>query len=318
MQRKPVRRLTWLLGALLASLLTVAVTPAAPAAAVPHPPPKPGTVTTKGVYPMRTAYANSNLASVRAWQITWTVPQHTNNAWGVVGQWFSNIEGGVYHTEGEGWWVYYYGDDNGLTGNNPDCTELWGSGGKCQGWGSNLPIGKQVTFTYEYCNASKVFNASGPFICLYVNMNDGVGNRYLMQDTPRVEGPEMYAHDVEHFADSGFVEPVVSCSNPTRMLGQRVRINSGAWTNVAGSAIDFVDEQANYEFRNVNYTASPATWTVCSPPTNACPGPVWSPKRTFSSTTQVYWNQRKYKALTTTTNVRPGSNASIWQDLGAC
>ncbi|GLY97553.1 hypothetical protein Acsp02_48070 [Actinoplanes sp. NBRC 103695] len=317
MKRTAVRKLTWLFGALLASVLTVAVAPT-PASAVPHPPPPPGTVGTQGVYPLRTSYANSDLSSVRAWSVTWTVPQSTNNAWGVVGQWFSNIEGGIYYTDTEGWWVYYYGDDNGLTGNNPDCFESWGTGGHCLSWGANLPIGKQVTFVYEYCNASKAFNANGPYICLYVNMNDGVGNRYLMQDLPRAEGPEMYTHDIEHFADSGATEPVISCTNPTKMLGQKVRINSAAWTNLTGSAFDFVDEQANYEFRNVNYTASPATWQSCTPPSNACPGPVWSPKRNYVANDQLYWNQRKYRAIVASTAVRPGTSATTWQDLGTC
>lgn len=311
------RKLSLIFGMFLATMVAVVAGPAAPASAVPHPPPPPGTVGTQGVYALRTHYANADLASVRGWQVSWTVPAFTNNADGVVGQWFSNIEGGIYHT-GDGWWVYYYGDDNGQTGNNPDCTVLWESGGRCLNWGSNLPVGKQVTFTYEYCTASKAFSASGPYICLYVNMNDGVGNRYLMQDLPRAEGPEMYTHDIETFADGGAVEPVVSCTNPTKMLGQKARINSGAWTNLTGSAFSFVDEQPNYEFRNVNYTASPATWQSCSPPSNACTGPVWSPKTTYSVNTQVYWNQRKYRAAATSTGVRPGTSTTSWTDLGVC
>ena len=319
--RNPVRKMKWLFGAALAGLLAFAVTPAAPASAVPHPPPPPGTVTTQGLYHVKAEYGNTNLNSVRAWQISWTVPEFTNNAWGVVGQWFSNLEAGVYHTDTEGWWVYYYGDDNGHTGNNPDCFESWGSGGHCQGWGANLPVGKQVTFTYEYCNANKTFNANGTLICLYVNMNDGVGNRYLAQDVPRTVaegGQEMYTHDVETFADSGATEPVISCTNPVKMLGQKVRINSAAYTNLTGSAFNYVDTSPDYEFRNVAYTSSPATWQVCSPPANDCPDPVWTPKTSYSVNSQVYWNQRKYKAVAASTAVRPGSSTATWQDLGTC
>jgi hypothetical protein len=314
-----VHRLVSRVGALLAGvLLTLVAIPATSASAVPHPPPASGHAGVQGIYSLRSAYGNADLASVRAWQVTWTVPEFTNNAWGAVGQWFSNIEGGIYHTDTEGWWVYYYGDDNGLTGNNPDCFQSWGTGGHCLNWGANLAVGKQVTFVYEYCDATKAFNVNGPNICLYVNMNDGAGNRYLMSDLPRAEGPEMYAHDVETFADSGFAEPVVSCTNPIRMLGQRARIGSGAWTNLSGSAFDFVDEAATYEFRNVAYTTSPATWNSCSPPSSICPNPVWSPKRTFATSIQVYWNQRKYRSLTTTTGVQPGTSSTTWQDLGTC
>ena len=318
MRRNPVRVLAWLLGALLAGVMAVVVTPPAPVSAVPHPPPPPGTVTTMGLYPLRAEYAGSNLSSVRGWTITWTVPQFTNNAWGVVGQWFSNIEGGVYYTDHEGWWVYYYGDDNGMTGNNPECFESWGTGGHCLGAMANLVPGQRVTFVYEYCNSSRVFTASGPYICLYVNMNDGVGNRYLMSDLPRAEGPEMYTHDIETFGDSGATEPLVSCTNPTRMLGQRVRVNSGGWTNLTGSAWNFVDGDPKYEFRSVNLTASPATWLTCSPTTNACPDPLWTPTVTYGVNSQVYWNQRRYRAVTTSLNVRPGTSSSRWQDLGAC
>ena len=316
MRRNPVRLLTWLLSALLAAMTAVVAVPA-PASAVPHPPPPPGTVTTMGTYDMRAHYTG-NLSTVKGWSVGWTVPQFTNNAWGAVGQWFSGLEGGVYHTDTEGWWVYYYGDDNGLAGNNPECFTSWDIGGHCQGAMQNLVPGQRVTFTYEYCTSTHTFNAAGPFICLYVNMNDGVGNRFLATDLPRAEGPEMYTHDIETFSDSGFIRPITSCSTPIRMLGQRVRINSGSWTNLTGSSFDFVDLDPAYEFRSVNLTASPSTWLTCSPTTNACPDPVWTPIAFYSANSQVYWNQRKYRALTTSTNVRPGTNTIAWQDLGAC
>lgn len=310
-----------LFGAVLAGLVTVGAL-AAPASAVPHPPPPPGTVTTQGWYHLQAKYENLNINQVRGWQINWTVPEFTNGAWGVVGQWFSNIEAGVYHTTHEGWWVYYYGDDNGMEGNNPDCTESWGVGGHCYGgWGDNLQPGQQLRFTYEYCDSTKAFNANGPYICLYVNMNDGVGNRYLMQDVPRTAeqgGQEMYTHDIETFGDSGATEPTISCTNPVKMLGQRVRIGSGGWTNITGSAFNFIDSDPKYEYRNVNYTGSPATWQACTPPTNSCPDPVWSPKVSFFTNEQVYWNQRKYRAVIASTGVRPGTSSSTWQDIGAC
>lgn len=266
MQRDPVNLLGRIGRVLTAGVLLAVIAPAASASAVPHPPPPPGTITTQGVYSMTTRYTG-DLNQVRAWQISWTVPGLTNgsSAWGAVGQWFSNLEAGVYYTAHEGWWVYYYGDDNGHAGNNPECFQSWGSGGHCLGAMANLAPGQRVTFVYQYCDANRRFNANGAEICVFVNMNDGVGNRFLAADFPRSEGPEMYAHDIETFADSGIPEPVVSCAQPVRMLGQRVRLNGGGWTNLTGAKWEHRDVSPLYEFRNINLSANPATWQTCSP-----------------------------------------------------
>jgi hypothetical protein len=303
---------------LLAGLIVLVALPSAPASAVPHPPPPPGTVVPNGLYHLRASY-NGDQNAVKAWQITWTVPSFTNGdvAWGAVGQWFSNVEGGVYYTSHEGWWVYYYSDDNGLDGNNPECTQSWTYGGHCHGAMENLVPGQRVTFVYQFCNPpDHTFNAAGSQVCLFVNMNDGVGDRYLMSDAPRPQ-PEMYSHDIETFGDSGIAEPLVSCSQPTKMLGQRVRLNSGAWTNLTGQKWDFFDGSPTYEFRNAQLAANPSTWQTCSPSTNACPDPVWTTKASYVTGQQVYWNQRKWQARAASTGRIPASGM-FWSDLGAC
>jgi hypothetical protein len=181
----------------------------------------------------------------------------------------------------------------------------------------NLAPGKQVTFMYQYCNDNHSFNANGTKVCLWVNMNDGVGNRFLAIDGLRAEGPEMYAHDIETFGDFGITEPIISCTTPTKMLGQKVRINSGSWSNLTGTKWNFTDYNASYEFRNVKFSNNPATWQTCSPTSHACPDPVWSSITQYVVNDAVYFNQHKWRARVTSTGKVPASN-TYWQDLGSC
>ncbi|XYH99417.1 hypothetical protein ACMHYB_06490 [Sorangium sp. So ce1128] len=62
---------------------------------------------------------------------------------------------------------------------------------------------------------------NGAQICLYVDMKDGSGWQFLAQDARSTV--EMYAHDIEHFADVGpeYPEPLVSCEAP--ISGGRTR-----------------------------------------------------------------------------------------------
>jgi hypothetical protein len=324
-QRSAVRMLNRVGGVLLAGVVAAVVWPATNAFAVPHPPPPPGTVTTQGLYHMTTSY-NGDQFAVKGWQVSWTVPQFTNGdaAWGAVGQWFSAVEGGIYYTPSEGWWVYYYGDDNGFDGNNPDCTPSWGTGGHCHGAMENLVPGQKVTFVYQFCNAtSHAFDAGSDDVCLWVNMNDGVGDRFLMTDAQRKDGagnpfPEMYAHDIETFGDSGFTEPIVSCVQPTKMLGQRARINGGDWVNLNGSKWNFSNDNPNYGFRNVNLPANPSTWESCSPSTAVCTAPAWSSTTVYATAGhRVSFNGRNYVNKWWTQNEKPGQ-AAVWRDLGPC
>src|SRR6185369_8324618 len=78
-----------------------------------------------GSYDLMSSYAG-NIADTRGWLVEWRIPQLVGptDAVAVVGQWYYNLESGVYHT-GDGWFVYYFGDDNGLTGNEPSCDSQW-------------------------------------------------------------------------------------------------------------------------------------------------------------------------------------------------
>ncbi|HEY3666458.1 MAG TPA: cellulose binding domain-containing protein [Polyangiaceae bacterium] len=218
-----------------------------------------------GSYDLVSRYVASPEAA-RGWQIEWEIPTLLNpdTGVGVVGQWYNNLESGVYHTA-DGWFVYYYGDDNGLAGNEPSCDSQWLSGGMCSGVFGHLQPGRHLRFKYEFCTPAHVASVSGTQNCLYVDLEDGVGFRFLAEDTNvRPEGVEMYAHDIENFRTDGSVMPQVSCAAPTKMLGQKVRDASGTWRTLTGSNTWSFSSASPYEFRSQALGASPATWQSCS------------------------------------------------------
>lgn len=218
-----------------------------------------------GSYDLVSRYVASP-EQARGWQIEWEIPTLLNAdiGVGVVGQWYNNLESGLYHT-GDGWFVYYFGDDNGLSGNEPSCDTQWGSGGICHGVFANLPAGKHVKFKYEFCDSNHAANVNGTENCLYVDLEDGTGFRFLAEDSNvRPEGVEMYAHDIENFRTDGSVMPQVSCAGPTKMLGQKVRDTSGVWHTLTGSSTWSFQTASPYKYQNVSLASTPATWQSCS------------------------------------------------------
>ncbi|WP_409497076.1 hypothetical protein [Amycolatopsis sp. cmx-11-12] len=244
-------RLRSLFALVAATLLAVSVSVPANAAVSSAPA---GTSGVEGLYLLNSRY-NRDIGATRGWQVTWQVPAVTNgnDAQGVVGQWYYNLESGIYYNNDVGWAVYFYGDDNGLE-NNPDCSQTWSTGSICRGF-SHLPVGKQLTFIYEYCY-------SGSQICLYVDLRDGKGRRYLTSD--KRSTVEMYAHDIETFADSNRVEPKIPCDRPTKMVRQSVKFEDGRWYSPVGNWWTFEDESSRYQYRNINTSANPANWESCS------------------------------------------------------
>jgi hypothetical protein len=244
------------------ALAVMLLSPGASAAAAP---PDPEGPTTLGIYANVVRY-NQDPQTTRGWKVKWRIPVQTNDdqAWMAVGQWYFGFESGVYYTNHEGWWVYYYGDDDGLTGNNAACFESWGVGGHCTGAMENLQAGDELTFTYQWCNASFQASTSGQYNCVWVDLHDGVGNRFLAGERRTNQTVEMYTHEVETFGDSGITEPIIPCSQPVVMLGQQVRSSSGAWSNLTGNKWLFEDNNASYKFQNINTGANPARWESCS------------------------------------------------------
>ncbi|WP_437959362.1 PA14 domain-containing protein [Sorangium sp. So ce119] len=190
-----------------------------------------------------------------------------STAWTAVGQWYYNIESGLYHTP-EGWFVYYFGDDNGVVGNHPNCNTQWGSGGTCGGTlGGNLGYlqpGQQVVFKYERCTPAHVADVNGTRICLHVDMKDGTGWQFLAEDAP--DTVEMYTHDVEHWGTDGYVTPQISCDAPIKMLRQERKTTAGVWQTMSGASTWSFNQVAPYAYQNRNLAASPSTWEACTPP----------------------------------------------------
>jgi hypothetical protein len=218
-----------------------------------------------GYYDVTSAYTSPS--TPKGWIIEWEIPELLNpeSAVHVIGQWYNNLESGVYYIGGA-WHVYYFGDDDGTTGNEPNCDLQWGSGGMCHGIFADFDAGDQVAFKYEFCDADKTPNVNGAQNCLYVDLKDGSGWRYLAQDSNyRPEGAEMYAHDVEHFYyDDDLAMPQISCENPVKMLGQKVKDSSGNWVTLSGASNFSFNAVSPWKFQNQNLSATPATWEVCS------------------------------------------------------
>lgn len=306
---------TWLL---LASAVLLLL-PATPAAAVPHPPPT--GISTLGNYWLNSHY-NGDITATRGWEITWRIPtvSNTSVAWGAVGQWYYNLESGVYHTPGDGWMVYYFDDDNGVTENNSACNLVWTTGGTCGGVMGDLPAGQELTFIYEWCDENRDASVTGGEICLYVDLKDGAGRRFLAADVR--DTVEMYAHDIETFSDSGpaYVEPEISCSTPTEMLGQRIMNSSGIWSVATGNQWTFQDNSPDYEFQNINTSSTPATWESCSTPPPVCTDPAWNDTSVYNYNDVVSHNGRRWRAQWWTQNQEPGTTGQygVWEDLGSC
>lgn len=231
----------------------------------PPPPSRPDEVSTLGLYLLNSRFTGDPNAT-RGWDVFWQVPELENfsEAWGAVGQWYFNLESGFYKSP-DGWGVYYFGDDNGLEENNPDCGETWSTGGICGGDLGDLQPGQTVRFVYQWCDTDHNPSVNGSRLCLWVDMLDGNGLRFLAEDERSTV--EMYAHDIETFADSGsaYPEPIVSCTVPTRMLGQYVQGVDGTWTPMTGASTwNFEDNSDRYRFLDVDTDASPAHWSSCS------------------------------------------------------
>lgn len=217
-----------------------------------------------GSYDLVSTYTTPTAA--KGWIIEWKLPQLLNPSTGVgvVGQWYNNLESGVY-SSGNSWNVYYFGDDNGVAGNEPSCDNQWGSGGICGGVFGNLQPGRQIVFKYEFCNAAHQATVTGTQNCLYVDLKDGAGYRFLAEDTNvRPEGPEMYAHDIEHFRDEGYTMPQVSCSAPTKMVRQQIKNSAGNWVNLTGANTWTFNTVSPYKYQNKQLAANPASWESCS------------------------------------------------------
>ncbi|WP_437826565.1 PA14 domain-containing protein [Sorangium sp. So ce1153] len=221
-----------------------------------------------GSYDLTSSYTGT-VGDTRGWIIEWEVPELLNEstAWMAVGQWYYGLESGIYHTP-EGWFVYYFGDDNGLAGNHPNCGTTWSSGSTCGGTlGGNLGYlqpGQQLVFKYERCTPAHVADVNGSVICLYVDMKDGTGWQFLAEDAPGTV--EMYTHDVEHWADDGYVTPQISCEDPIKMLRQERKTAAGVWEPMSSASTWAFNQAAPYAYQNRNLTASPSTWEACTPP----------------------------------------------------
>ncbi len=287
--------------------------PTAPAAAAP---PNGTGIHPDGLYHVQ-VHNVADPQTTRGWKITWTIPGLSNGdqTWMAVGQWYFNFESGVYYTNTEGWWVYFYGDNDGRTGDNPDCFQSWDeSGGHCTGAMANLQPGQQVTFTYKWCNANFQPALNGAYDCVWADVHDGQGDRFLAGETRTGQTVEMYTHDVETFGDSGITEPIIPCGQSVGMMGQQVESSTGAWSTLTGNSWTFQDSPS-YQFQNINLSANPATWQTCSR-TATCPT-AWDANTLYSTGTEVGYKSHIWQAKWWTYGNEPGvSNA--WNDLGPC
>lgn len=214
-----------------------------------------------GTYDLRSVVSDPLRADSRGWEVEWEIPLLNSPAGdGTLGQWYWNLESGVYHT-GDGWFVYYFGDDNGLAGADPACDQQWVTGGMCGGVFRNLQPGQRVLFRYEYCTPSHVADVNGTQLCLYVDLEDGHGLRFLAEDGRSTD--EMYTHDIENF--EGQTQMQISCTQPSKMVKQRRKTSQGQWVNMTGAkSWRFVTGASTNHFQNFQVSAVPATWNSCS------------------------------------------------------
>jgi hypothetical protein len=214
-------------------------------------------------YDLTASYAGP-IGNTRGWQIEWQVPALNNpaQAWTAIGEWYYNLESGLYHSP-DGWFVYYFGDDNGTAGNEPNCNLQWGTGGTCGGPFANLQAGQKVTFRYEWCTTAHKASVNGSQLCLYVDLHDAHGLRFLAEDGRTTV--EMYTHDVEDFGGTTFAAPIIPCSAPIKMLKQRLKKTTGSWVDMSGASTWQMNTAApEYEYQHLRLSSSPATWEACS------------------------------------------------------
>jgi hypothetical protein len=254
-----VRHLALMLSTLLGSALVVGCQTTAEESTAE------GTPQALGFYDLTTAYAGS-IADTYGWIVELQVPGLTNEAeWGVIGQWYNALETGLYHN-GASWSVYYFDDGNGPEGRNPDCGSTWGEVGSiCGGPFANLQPGQRVAFKYERCTSEHVPSVAGTQLCLSADLKDGAGFRFLTEDAPG--NLEMYNH-VENFGPLNYIAPSIRCDAPIKMLGQQLKRADGTWENITGADKFRIKtlENGPYEITASNFSASPATWEICSPP----------------------------------------------------
>jgi hypothetical protein len=215
-----------------------------------------------GAYDLRSSYAGT-IEDTRGWIIEWELPNVPNraSAQAVVGQWYFNLESGVYGGADD-FGVYYFGDDNGLDDNNPLCGQTWpNAGGICSGALGRLSVDRKVSFKYEWCDADHTADVNGPLVCVYADVGDGTGWRYLASDTRTTV--ELYAHDIENFRDGGGTMPQIPCSTPTRMLKQQVKTPGGDWVDLKDGAWKFFAEPTQ---RWIFLNHTPTSWESCSLP----------------------------------------------------
>ncbi|WP_437590922.1 hypothetical protein [Sorangium sp. So ce1000] len=286
-----------------------------------------GVASQRGTYDLTSSYTG-NVDDTRGWLVEWQVPELLNEstAWTAVGQWYYNLESGIYHSP-DGWFVYYFGDDNGVTGNHPNCNTQWGSGGTCGGSLGDLQPGQQVVFKYEWCTPERTASVTGSQLCLYVDMKDGAGWQFLAQDARSTV--EMYAHDVEHFRGVGpaYPEPQISCEAPIKMIRQQLKTTSGVWQDMSGASTWSFHDATPYVYQNKNLSASPSTWEACTLPGNECSGvPAWSSGQVYTPSTMVTDGGHLWAATQqiwwSHPSCPPSNPASWcpaeWADLGAC
>lgn len=224
----------------------------------------------QGTYHL-TAHVDSSIRDdSRGWEVELRVPETTSplTATGVTGQWYWNFESGFYHT-GDGWFVYYFGDDNGIADRNPLCDNTWDPvGGFCHGPFEDLQPGQVVAFRYEYCNASYVADVNGSLLCLSVDLKDGQGYRFISADTRTT--PEMYTH-TETFP--GQTPIVIPCDDgAAKMVRQRRKTPQGAWIDMTGTNTwSFSAATNEFQFTNQQLASTPASWEICSNPEPCSP-----------------------------------------------
>jgi hypothetical protein len=230
-----------------------------------------------GNYDAQSVYAG-NVDDTRGWTIEWQVPGWTDpsdapdNRMVAIGQWYYNLETGI-GTWGNHWSVYYFGDDNGLAGNQPKCfapdgTTTWGVGSVCDQAAAPNPFtdlqpGQHVVFKYEWCTTAHVASVTGSRLCAYVDLKDGHGYRFLAEDVRGTN--EMAAHDNENWAEARDVKPRISCSAPLKMVRQQLKNAAGAWVDMTGTSTWRFTQTTPYAFQNRKLTATAASWDSCSP-----------------------------------------------------
>lgn len=224
----------------------------------------------QGDYVITSNYA-SDIRSTRGWKVNWRVPSLTNpeHAWGATGQWYYNLESGIYRSPQGGWQVYYFGDDNGTDGNACPPSAEWRTGGVCGGDLGGFQAGEIVKFKYTYCDSTHKATVRGDRLCVYVDVpEDNITWRFLAEDA-RVNADgsavkvEMYAHDIEVFDPQTHPHMRIPCTESVRMMRQEVKRLDGSWKVLTGNKWTLSDRTSEYKFYDKKLMATPASWGAC-------------------------------------------------------